>query len=58
MATAPSPMQQGALENAFKSKNYKCADGTVVARALALAQQLHMDAETFANQYDSHAIIQ
>ncbi|GIL59873.1 hypothetical protein Vafri_14687 [Volvox africanus] len=57
MAAATGHNQQTALERAFASKSYKFGDSASVARAQQLAQQLHLSAESFANQYDSFALI-
>ncbi len=57
MASVMGPNQTAAMEKAFASKNYKFGDAGVAARAQQLVQQLHISPESFANQYDSFALI-
>ncbi|EFJ42302.1 hypothetical protein VOLCADRAFT_107349 [Volvox carteri f. nagariensis] len=57
MATAAGLNQQAALERAFASKNYSFSDAALTVRAQQLTQQLQITPESFANQYDSFALI-
>lgn len=57
MAVAMSADQTINLERAFSAKNYKFGESSLVVRAQELAQQLHISPESFANQYESFALI-